>query len=162
VTRYKTDVILFLGNPTSFGKEEDILQSAGVLVGTANEAGIPNERIYIDPGIFHITSEIGRRYTQTLMAIVPALAESFEPPIKTTCWISNVSAGAARGLRSSINSTFLAMLGGVGLSSAFVDVTERETMRTLRLINILINGAIYADSAIEARYETVSQMTVKS
>ncbi len=43
----------------------------------------------------------------------------------------------------------LAMLAAVGLSSAFVDALHRETMRTVRLIRILRDDAIYSDRDIE-------------
>jgi cobalamin-dependent methionine synthase I len=92
---------------------------------------------------------MGQSYTKNLLELLPALSEAFDPPVRTTCWINNVSAGAPRRLRPVINNTFLAMLAGVGLSSAFVDVLDRETMRTIRLIKIIKDQAIYSDHDVE-------------
>jgi cobalamin-dependent methionine synthase I len=143
--RYGAEVILLTADPAPLADVENTLESAAVLVGAANESGISNDRIIIDPGVLHVTSEMGQRHTKTLIEFLPALADAFEPPVRTTCWINNVSAGVPRRLRPAINNTFLAMLAGLGLSSAFVDVFAKETMRTIRLIQILNNEAIYSD-----------------
>jgi 5-methyltetrahydrofolate corrinoid/iron sulfur protein methyltransferase len=145
----RAGVILLVNNPVTTVSAEDTVKLAAVMVGAANESGIPNDRIMIDPGVLHITSEIGQRYTSTLTELLPALAETFDPPVMTTVWINNVSAGAARRLRPVINSTFLAMLAGLGLSSAFVDVLDWQTMRTMRLIKVFRNQRIYADGDME-------------
>ena len=149
IARYKAEVILSVIGSMALNSTEDILKSAAVLVGAANESGISNKRIIIDPGVLHVTSDVGQRHTKTLLELLPALSEVFDPPIRTTCWINNVSAGAPRRLRPAINNTFLAMLAGVGLSSAFVDALNRGTMRTVRLIRILRDDAIYSDRDIE-------------
>jgi len=147
--RYGAEVILLIADPLARSSVEDTLKSAAVLVGAANESGVSNDHIIIDPGVLHVTNEAGQRHTKTLTELLPALAEAFDPPVRTTCWINNVSAGAPRRLRPAINNTFLAMLAGLGLSSAFVDVLSKETMRTIRLIKILKNEAIYSDRDVE-------------
>lgn len=147
--RYGAELILLIADPTAPNNIEDILKSASILVGAANESGIPNSNIYLDPGVLHVTSDIGQRYSRTLLELLPALVETFDPPVKTTCWINNISAGAPRRLRPIINSTFLAMLGGAGLSSVFVDILNRDNMRTIRLINMLKDETIYSDREVE-------------
>jgi cobalamin-dependent methionine synthase I len=147
--QYGAEVILYLADPIAPASVEDTLKLAAVLAGAANEAGVSNDRIIIDPGVLHVTSETGQRRIKILTELLPALTETFEPPVRTTCWVSNVSAGAARRLRPAINSTFLAMFAGLGLSSAFVDVLSKETMRTISLIKVFRNQRIYSDGDIE-------------
>jgi len=149
VARYKAEVILNVIGSTALNSTEDILKSAAVLVGAANESGISNKRIIIDPGTLHVTTDVGQRHTKTLLELLPALSEVFDPSIRTTCWINNVSAGAPRRLRPVINNAFLAMLAGVGLYSAFVDALNKETMRTVRLIRIFRDDVIYTDRDVE-------------
>ncbi len=149
IAQYKAEVILVISSPTALNSTEDILKTAAVLVGAANESGISNKRIIIDPGVIHVTSDAGQRHAKTLLELLPALSEVFDPPIRTTAWINNVSAGAPRRLRPIINNTFLAMLAGVGLYSVFVDTLNRGTMRTVRLIKILRDDAIYSDRDVE-------------
>jgi cobalamin-dependent methionine synthase I len=149
VARYKAEVILNISDPTALSSTEDTLKSSAVLAGAANEYGISNKHIFLDPGVLHVTSDVGQRHIKTLLELIPAFFEIFDPPIRTTSWINNVSAGAPRRLRPVINNIFLAMLAGVGLSSAFVDALNRETMRTMRLIRILRDDAIYTDRDAE-------------
>ena len=149
IARYKAEVILVVSSPTALNSTEDILKAAAVLVGAANESGISNKRIILDPGVLHVTSDAGQRHAKTLLELLPAFSEIFDPPIRTTSWINNVSAGAPRRLRPVINNTFLAMLAGVGLSSAFVDALNSGTMRTVRLIRILRDDAIDSDRDVE-------------
>jgi len=144
IAQYGAEMIILIADPTAPTSIDYILKSAAILVGAANESGILNDRIIIDPGVLHITSDLGQSHAKTLLDLLPALAEAFDPPVRTTCWINNVSAGAPRRLRTPINNTFLAMLAGVGLSSVFVDVLNRETMRTMRLIKILRDEVIYS------------------
>jgi cobalamin-dependent methionine synthase I len=149
IARYKAEVILVVSSPTALNSTEDILKAAAVLAGAANESGISNKRIILDPGVLHVTSDAGQRHAKTLLELLPAFSEIFDPPIRTTSWINNVSAGAPRRLRPVINNTFLAMLAGVGLSSAFVDALNSGTMRTVRLIRILRDDAIYSDRDVD-------------
>ena len=149
VVRHKAEVILNVIGSTALNSSEDILKSAAVLVGAANESGISNNRIIIDPGALHVTTDVGQRHAKTLLELLPALSEVFDPPVRTTSWIANISAGAPRRLRPAINNTFLAMLAGVGLYSAFVDALNRETMRTVRLIRIFRDDVIYTDRDVE-------------
>jgi len=128
---------------------EEMLQKTAVLIGACNEKGIPNERLLIDIGLFHVTSDMGQRHLVDVMDFLRALPGAFDPPVRSTCWIGNASAGAPRRLRRTINTALLAMLAGACLSSAFMDVLDRETMRTVRLVRIFRNEVIYSDGEVE-------------
>lgn len=149
IARHGAEAILLLTDPGMPSDAEEMLRRAAVLVGAANEAGIPNERILVDPGLLHITSDMGQGHFVELVECLRALAESFDPPLRTTCWIGNASAGAPVRLRPLIDTAVLAMLCGLGLSAAFADVLKRENMRMVRLVRILRNEAIYADGDLE-------------
>jgi cobalamin-dependent methionine synthase I len=155
--RYGAEIILLIADPIAPSSIEETLKSASVLVGAANESGIPNNNIILDPGVLHVTSDIGQSYAKTLLELLPALSETFDPPLRTTCWINNASTGAPRRLRPAINNTFLAMLSGVGLSSAFVDVLNKDIMRTMRLIKILKDETIYSDRYIERQMKGAAE-----
>ncbi len=143
--KYKTEVVLVVSDPAVPGDARQMLERAAILVGAVNGEGIPNERIILDPGIFHITKEPGQHHLADIMEFLRAVPETFEPPVRTTCWISNSSAGAPPRLRPVIENTLLALLSGAGLSSVFIDVLRRENRRTIRLMKIFNNEEIYAD-----------------
>jgi 5-methyltetrahydrofolate corrinoid/iron sulfur protein methyltransferase len=149
IASYEADAVLLPTEASAPSDSEAMLKKAVVLVGACNEKGIPNERLFIDIGLFHITSDMGQRHLVEVMDFLRAMPEAFDPPMRSTCWIGNASAGAPRRLRRTINTALLAMLAGAGLSSAFVDALDRETMRTVRLVRIFRNEVIYSDGEIE-------------
>lgn len=142
--KYKSQVVLFLAAINPAIQAEEAFRLASILVGACNEAGVTNERVFIDPGVLHITSLEGQSRVQFFRELFPELAENFEPAIRTTCWVENASTGLPKKLRPAITSIHLAMLAGLGLSSAFLDVLQPETMRSVRLIKIMNGELIYS------------------
>jgi cobalamin-dependent methionine synthase I len=148
--KYKAELILMVSDPAAPLDAERMLEQAAVLVGAANESGIPNDRLILDPGLFHITAEAGQRHLVEMMELLEAIPNVFDPPVRTTCWLGNSSAGAPARLRPMIESTLLPLLSGVGISSVFLDVLRRESKRTLNLLKVFRNEEIYADSLLQA------------
>lgn len=146
--RYRTDLVLLVSDPTSLADARDMLGKAAILVGAAVAAGIPNERLILDPGVSHVTKEPGQRHLVEVLEFLKAVPETFDPPVRTTCWINNSSSGAGSRLRPVIESSLLFLLSGLGLSSAFIDVLRRENSRAIRLLKIFHNEKIYADAAL--------------
>lgn len=147
--KYKAQVILFLAAVNPVVQVEEAIRLASILVGACNDSGITNDRIIIDPGLVHITSLEGQHRVQFFRELFPVLVENFEPAVRTTCWAENASTGLPKKLRSAITGVQLAMLAGVGLSSAFLDVLQSETMRTVRLIKIMNGELIYSNRDAE-------------
>jgi cobalamin-dependent methionine synthase I len=147
-TAYGADIVLLVSDPANPGDARQMLEKAAILVGDANNSGIPNDRIILDPGIFHITKEPGQLHLVEIMELLRNVPQTFDPAVKTTCWLGNSSAGAPARLRPVIETTLLAMLSGIGLSSVFLDILKRENQRAIRLLKILNNEEVYADGAI--------------
>ncbi len=146
---HNAEVVLLVSEPTRPADAREMIQKAAILVGAANAAGISNERIFIDPGIIHVTAEAGQRHLVEIKDFLQELPEFFEPPVRSTCWLHNISTGTPRRLQPFIETNLLAMLGGLGLSSVFLDVLSRENMRTVKLIKMLNDELIYANAALE-------------
>ena len=123
-----------------------MLQKAAILVGAANEVGITNDRIFIDPGLVHITSEYGQRHLVQIIEFLSHLSEIVDPPVNSTCWLANSSAGSNQRTRTVIETTLLSFLAGAGLSSVFIDVLRPENQRALRMVKIFRNELIYSSS----------------
>jgi 5-methyltetrahydrofolate corrinoid/iron sulfur protein methyltransferase len=143
--QYRADLILLISDPAMPGDARQMLEKAAILVGAANGAGIPDERLILDPGIFHITKEQGQHHLVEVKEVLRAIPETFDPQIRTTCWLNNSSAGAPARLRPIIETSLLSLLSGLGLSSIFMDVLRRENQRAIRLMKIFNNEKIYAD-----------------
>ncbi len=91
----------------------------------ANEKGIPNEDIFIDPIATPITGEINQVLACTeFMGMVQDLA----PGCKSTVGLSNVSNGTPDKLRPVLNRAYVLMLHKQGIYSAIVDAYDEEMM----------------------------------
>ncbi len=121
------------------------------IVAAANEAGVPNERIWIDPIILPIGVEVGQAHAVAVQEVLKMLPEVFDPPVQTTCGLSNTSNGAPDELRGGIERAFLPMLAACGMTSAILNAKDKEMMRTVRLINALQNKSLYSVSDAELK-----------
>jgi 5-methyltetrahydrofolate corrinoid/iron sulfur protein methyltransferase len=89
----------------------------------ANAAGIPNERIWIDPIASPVSVEINQvKACVEFMAMLGEIA----PGCKSTVGLSNISNGAPTELRCWLNRTYMIMLMRYGLYSAIVDAFDAD------------------------------------
>lgn len=95
----------------------------------ANEAGIPNERIWIDPIASPISVEINQ--VKACVEFMTMLGE-IAPGSKSTVGLSNISNGAPDALRCWLNRTYMIMLMRYGLYSAIVDAFDKDLMQIAR------------------------------
>jgi 5-methyltetrahydrofolate corrinoid/iron sulfur protein methyltransferase len=95
----------------------------------ANEAGIPNERIWVDPIASPVSVEINQ--VKACVEFMGMLAE-IAPGCKSTVGLSNVSNGAPTDLRCWLNRTYMIMLMRHGLYSAIVDAFDKDLMAIAR------------------------------
>jgi len=97
--------------------------NAAELMYRANEAGIANEDMYIDP----IVTPISSQQDQVKSCIeFMMMFEDLAPGCKSTCGVSNVSNGSPDELRGILNRTYLAILEKFGMCSAIVDAFDEE------------------------------------
>lgn len=95
----------------------------------ANEAGIPNERIWIDPIASPVSVEINQ--VKACVEFMGMLGE-IAPGCKSTVGLSNVSNGAPDELRCWLNRTYMIMLMRYGLYSAIVDAFDKDLIQIAR------------------------------
>lgn len=141
-------VVLLVSDPSAPADAREMLQKTAILVGAANEAGIPNDSILVDPGLIHVTGDQGQRHLVEVIEFLRTLPDATEPPVKSTCWLANGSAGAPQRLRPVIETALLPLLAGAGLSSVFLDILSRENRRATRLNKIFNNETVYSDSEV--------------
>lgn len=95
----------------------------------ANAAGIPNDRVWIDPIAGPICVDVNQvKSGLEFMAMLGEIA----PGCKSTIGISNVSNGAPPELRVWLNRTYLAMLMRYGLYSAILDAFDKDIVDIAR------------------------------
>ena len=93
------------------------------LVYKANEMGIPNEDIWIDPIVTPVSVEINQ--VQACLEFMSMLGD-IAPGCKSIIGLSNVSNGTPTHLRPYLNRTYMIMLMKYGLYSAIADAFDSE------------------------------------
>jgi 5-methyltetrahydrofolate corrinoid/iron sulfur protein methyltransferase len=128
--RYNADLIGLLWS--NEGMPRDVNERAMHTVDfvyKANAAGIPNERIWIDPIASPVSVEINQ--VKACVEFMTMLGE-IAPGCKSTVGLSNVSNGAPNDLRCWLNRTYMIMLMRYGLYSAIVDAFDTDLMAIAR------------------------------
>jgi cobalamin-dependent methionine synthase I len=127
--KYNCDVVISV--MTDKGMPPDVeskIESIMDTVTHANELGIPNENIWVDPILLPIsTAGEGQRFTVLNLEFLNIL-EDVLPGVKSTVGLSNTSNGVPDQLRPPLNRTYLVMLERNKLYSAIADPLDRETM----------------------------------
>lgn len=147
--RYGCDIIGLTMETSIPIKVADRLQLALELVAAANDAGVENQRVLIDPVVVPLSAEGGQQHAVAVREVLATLPGLFEPPVRSLCGLSRVSNGVPAELRPAVDGVFLAMLAAVGLDSVVANVLEPQTMRTVRLIRAFRDQSVYSVSDAE-------------
>ncbi len=115
------------------------------LIYKANEMGIPNQDIWIDPIVTPVSVEINQ--VKACLEFMGMLGD-IAPGCKSTVGLSNISNGTPAHLRPWLNRTYLMMLLRYGLYSAIVDAFDSELIKIARgekpelvdLVHRVMNG----------------------
>ena len=131
--KYNCDVVISV--MTDKGMPPDVdskIESIMDTVAYANELGIPNEDIWVDPILLPVsTAGEGQRFAVANLDFIKILGDVL-PGVKSTVGLSNTSNGVPDQLRPLINRTYLVMLGRNGLYSAIADPLDKELMSLAR------------------------------
>ncbi len=127
VNKYDADMIGLLWGIDGMPRDANERCAMAVdLVYKANQAGIPNERIWIDPIATPISVEINQ--VKACVEFMTMLSEIC-PGCKSTVGLSNISNGTPDHLRPMLNRTYLIMLMRNGLYSAIADAFDAELIK---------------------------------
>jgi 5-methyltetrahydrofolate corrinoid/iron sulfur protein methyltransferase len=116
---------------------EDIIEKA-------NEADIPNERLFADPSVIHISKGQGQEHLLNAHESVIVLNEMVDPPLNTVIWLSNITSGLPKNLKSHVAAAYLCYLAGAGLTAALLNVKDEEVMKTVYLIKAFRDDVVFS------------------
>ncbi len=120
--KYEADMIALMWGPEGLPRDENERGAlAAELVYAANEAGVPNERIFVDGIVTPVN--IQQQQLMSLLAFQEMLQDMF-PGVKSTCGLSNISNGPPEHLRSILNTTYMVMLERKGMYSCIADAYD--------------------------------------
>ena len=116
---HNADFIALMWGPDGLPRDADERGAlAAELLYFANEAGIENERIWVDGIVTPVN--IQQPQLISLMDFQAMLPDMFEG-CKSTCGLSNISNGPPNHLRPILNSTYMVMLERNGMYSVISD-----------------------------------------
>ena len=130
VVKYQTEMIGLLWGVDGMPRDtSERCMLAVDLVYKANEAGIKNEDIWIDPIATPVSGDIGQvQASYEFLQMLPEIC----PGCKSIVGLSNVSNGTPAELRPYLNRTYLVMLERYGLFAAIADALDPELMAIAR------------------------------
>ena len=131
--KYNCDVVISV--ITDKGMPPDVELKVDSIMDTvtyANELGIPNEDIWVDPIILPVsTAGEGQGFAKASLEFISIL-EDLLPGVKSTVGLSNISNGVPEELRPILNRTYAVMLERNKLYSAIADPLDRDLVRLAR------------------------------
>ena len=102
------------------------------LLPAIEQCGLPLENVYFDPLV--LTVDGCQDHATEIVKATRIFKQISDPPLLTTCGLSNISSGAPREVRPILNRIYLVMLLGAGLDSAILDPFDDELMETIRIL----------------------------
>jgi 5-methyltetrahydrofolate corrinoid/iron sulfur protein methyltransferase len=123
---HNADVIALMWGPDGLPIDENERAALCVeLTYAMNEAGIPNEHIYVDG----ITTPVNIQQPQLMSLLAfQGMLEDICPGAKSTNGLSNCSNGAPDHLRPILNRTYMVMLERNGMYSCIADHEDKDLM----------------------------------
>jgi len=138
-------VALALGSEGTPTGVEDRVDNAVRLVDRLTGAGVPLERIYVDPCVVPIS--VGGDQALAVADAITRILLHY-PGVHTTVGLSNVSFGLPA--RRLLNQTLLALLLGRGLDSAIADPCDRQLMALVAAAETLLGRDDFCAEYIRA------------
>jgi 5-methyltetrahydrofolate corrinoid/iron sulfur protein methyltransferase len=121
---HNADFIALMWGPEGLPRDENERAALCVeLLYFANEAGIPNEKIWVDGIVTPVN--IQQPQALSLMAF-QGMLEEIAPGALSTCGLSNISNGPPDHLRPILNQTYMVMLQKYGMYSVIADPRDDQ------------------------------------
>ncbi len=174
------DFIALMWGPEGLPRDENERAALCVdLLYHANEAGIPNEKIWVDGIVTPVNIQQPQAVSlMNFQAMLPDIA----PGAKSTCGLSNISNGPPGHLRPILNQTYMVMLQKYGMYSVIADPLDdqliaiakgkrpdivdliyrvmdgetpdlaslpKEMQHYVKTVNVILGKTLYSDSWLE-------------
>ncbi|MCD4741579.1 MAG: dihydropteroate synthase [Desulfobacteraceae bacterium] len=177
---FDADFVALMWGPDGLPRDENERAALAVeLIYFANEAGIPNEKIWVDG----IVTPVNIQQPQAICLMdFQGMLQDIAPGAKSTCGLSNISNGPPVHLRPILNQTYMVMLQKYGMASVISDPLDdgltaiakgqrqdivdliygvmdgnqpdmasldKEMQDYVKTVNIILGTSLYSDSWLE-------------
>lgn len=177
---HNADFVALMWGPEGLPRDENERAALCVeLLYFANEAGIPNEKIWVDG----IVTPVNIQQPQAISLMnFQEMIQDIAPGAKSTCGLSNISNGPPEELRGILNQTYMVMLEKCGMVSVIADPLDdtliaiakgqrqdivdliygmldgnepdmaslsKELQDYAKTVNVILGNSLYSDSWLE-------------
>jgi 5-methyltetrahydrofolate corrinoid/iron sulfur protein methyltransferase len=143
----EVEVVGYLLRPDGLvpAEADEKLALAVELHAAATRAGLPQERLIIDPVVAPLAWENGLAQNRANLEVIRFLPEVLGYPVRTMAGLSNLTSGPEPAERKQrMEQAFLPMLAAAGLDFLLVNVLHAETVRVARAARRLLQEAVFA------------------
>lgn len=121
---HNADFVALMWGPEGLPRDENERAALAVeLLYFANEAGIPNEKIWVDG----IVTPVNIQQPQAISLMeFQGMIQDIAPGARSTCGLSNISNGPPDHLRPILNQTYMVMLQKYGMESVIADPLDDQ------------------------------------
>jgi 5-methyltetrahydrofolate corrinoid/iron sulfur protein methyltransferase len=127
---HNADFVALMWGPEGLPRDENERAALAVeLIYFANEAGIPNEKIWVDG----IVTPVNIQQPQAISLMeFNGMLQDIAPGARSTCGLSNISNGPPDHLRPILNQTYMVMLQKYGMESVIADPLDDQLISIAR------------------------------
>jgi 5-methyltetrahydrofolate corrinoid/iron sulfur protein methyltransferase len=136
------------------GSPQDVdrrVELGAKIFGAALEAGIPQDRIILDPIVMPV--KFMQDQPKNVLAAIQQLTMLSDPAPHISIGLSNVASKTDE--RKLINRTFMVMAMAMGLDCAILDVSDADLMASVLTAELLMNKEIYSDGYLKAYQKVI-------
>ena len=121
------------------------MEAAVNLFGECQKAGIPSQRLIIDPVVAPLAWQDGNRQNMALLEVIRTLPDLLGVPVRTIAGLSNLTTGAPDAdNRSHYQGTFLPMLAAAGLDMILMNSLDPSVMRIAAACRRITDGKVFS------------------
>jgi 5-methyltetrahydrofolate corrinoid/iron sulfur protein methyltransferase len=124
---------------------DERLSLAATLAVEAKKAGLPPERLIIDPIVVPISWEDGTAQARDVLSCIRLLPELLGFSIKTVVGLSNLTSGAgAKTASLLIEEAYLAMLAETGIDMVLLNIFRKRSVVTAHFCDSIMNSRVWS------------------
>lgn len=144
--RHDADIIGYLLHPDGHVPADAAgrMEAAVTLFGECQKAGIPSQRLIIDPVVAPLAWQDGNRQNMAVLEVIRTLPDLLGTPVRTIAGLSNLTTGAPDAdSRSHYQGAFLPMLAAAGLSMVLMNALDPSVMEITAACRRITGGIVF-------------------
>ena len=150
--KYDSDIIGYLIDSKSQvpTESDDMMALAVELLDACTAAGVPAQRLIIDPVVAPLSWQNGTRHNQAVLSVIRNLPDLLDAPVRTIAGLSNLVSGPhSMDYKVTLQNAYLPMLAAAGLDLVLMNVLHAPVVRTARACSALVSDNILSWEQID-------------